>query len=248
MKTKIKADFQICISVPLKTWKLPRGMLSFVKSYTQIFMTRYLFLEISENRNTAYLILVLIMQCKWTHRKNGTQNPMRTQDPGRTHNPVRIRTLWRLWIHWWPRKDPGAYKLAKVSWFPHHVFNLVEFTVKGRFICHCWMQIYLKFFMVSSPLIKMGGRGGGLLFRASGGSVFSYGQWGHSFIWGKSQLGISLGGPQYQFLAQLTNAGPNCVKVNLTNCHREVCRIKFHQTVTSDVLTSLWQFDKMLFW
>ena len=247
MKTNIKADFQICISVPLKTWKLPRGMFSFVKSYTQIFMTRYLFLEISENRNTANLILVLIMQCKWTHRKNGTQNPMRTQDPGRTHNPVRIRTLWRLWIHWWPRKDPGAYKLAKVSWFPHNVFNLVEFTVKGRFICHCWMQIYLKFFMVSSPLIKMGGRGG----------VTFQGQWGVClFIWtvgalihmGKVTIRDFPGGPQYQFLAQLTNAGPKCVKVNLTNCHREVCRIKFHQTVTSDVLTSLWQFDKMLFW
>ena len=185
METNIKADFQICISVPLKTWKFPRGMFSFVKSYTQIFMTRYLFLEISENRNTANLILVLIMQCKWTHRKNGTQNPMRTQDPGRTHNPVRIRTLWRLWIHWWPRKDPGAYKLAKVSWFPHHVFNLVEFTVKGRFICHCWMQIYLKFFMVSSPLIKMGGRGGGgyfsgpvggLSFHMDSGGTHSYGE------------------------------------------------------------------------
>ena len=173
MKTNINADFQTCISVPLKTWKLPRGMFSFVKSYTQIFLTRYLLLEISENRNTAYLVLVLIMQCKSTHRKNGTQNPMRTQDPGRTHNPVRIRTLWGLWIHWWPREDPGAYKPAKVSWFPHHVFNLVEFTVKGRFICHCWMQIYLKFFMVSPPLMKMGGRG-----------VTFQGQWGVClFIW-----------------------------------------------------------------
>ena len=56
---------------------------------------------------------------------------------------------------------------------------------------------------------------------------------------GKSQLGISLGGLQYQFLAQLANSGPKSVKVNLTNYHREVCKIKFYQIVTSDVLTSL---------
>ena len=43
------------------------------------------------------------------------------------------------------------------------------------------------------------------------------------------------------------HAGPKSVKVNLTNCHRIVCRIKFYQIATSDVLTSLWQFDKMLF-
>ena len=56
---------------------------------------------------------------------------------------------------------------------------------------------------------------------------------------GESQLGISLGGLQYQFLAQLANAGPKSVKVNLTDCHREVCKVKFYQIVTSDVLTSL---------
>ena len=39
-------------------------MFSFIKSYTQIFMTPCLFLEISENKNTEYLILILIMQCK----------------------------------------------------------------------------------------------------------------------------------------------------------------------------------------
>ena len=84
-------------------------------------------------------------------------------------------------------------------------------------------------------------------FRASGWSAFSYEQWGDSFIWGESQLGISLWGLQYQFLAQLANAGPKSVQVNLTNCHREVCRIKFYQIVTSDVLRSLWQFDKCYF-
>ena len=64
--------------------------------------------------------------------------------------------------------------------------------------------------MVSSPSLKKRlesffrdnvGGGGGL-------SAFSYGQWGDSFIWGKSQLGISLGGLQYQFLGQLANVGP----------------------------------------
>ena len=84
--------------------------------------------------------------------------------------------------------------------------------------------------------------GGGSFSRISGGgrgSVFSYGQWEDSFIWGESQFWISLGGPQYQFLVQLANAGPKSVKVNLANCHREVCRIKFYQIVTFDVLTSL---------
>ena len=33
-------------------------MFSFIKSYTQMFMTRYLFLEISENKKTEYLILI----------------------------------------------------------------------------------------------------------------------------------------------------------------------------------------------
>ena len=96
-----------------------------------------------------------------------TQDPVRTQDLRRTQNPKWIRNLWglralgglrTLWeprilwgprILWefqillWPRKHPRTYKLAKVSWFPHHVLNLVEFRIKGRFIYHCWMQINL---------------------------------------------------------------------------------------------------------
>ena len=64
---------------------------------------------------------------------------------------------------------------------------------------------------------------------------------------GDSELSISLGGLLYQFLTQLANAGSKSVKLNLTNCYREVCKIKFYHIVTSDVLTSLWQFDKMLF-
>ena len=92
--------------------------------------------------------------------------------------------------------------------------------------------------MISSPRWRWGGS----FFRASGESAFSCGKWG------ESKLQISERGLQYQFLAQLANAGPKSVKVNLTNCYREVCRIKFYQIATFDVLTSLWQFDKMLFW
>ena len=107
----------------------------------------------------------------------GTQEPMRTQDPMgtqdhmRTQNLIRTKTLWgprtlrglrTLWIprilwrpravwgliiFWWPTNNPETYKLAEVSWFPYHVFNLVEFTIKGRFIYHCWMQINLTFFV-----------------------------------------------------------------------------------------------------
>ena len=96
--------------------------------------------------------------------------------------------------------------------------------------------------------MKMGRGGEGVIF---------LGQWGVCFfIWtmgillhkgGDSQLGISLGGLQYQFLAQLAKAGPKSVKASLTNRHREACKIKFYQTVTSDVLPSLRQFDKILF-
>ena len=99
--------------------------------------------------------------------------------------------------------------------------------------------------MVSSPPMKMcvcvcEGGGGGVFFRASEGLPF---------LWtvGEVQLGIFLGRLQYQFLTQLTNAGPKSVKLNLTNCYKEVCRIKFYQIATSDVLISLLQFDKMLF-
>ena len=83
------------------------------------------------------------------------QDPTRTQDPIGTQNPIRIqdprptqafwgpRTLRGFRIFWWPRKDPETYKLTKVSWFPHRVFNLVEFTIKSRFVYYCWMQACL---------------------------------------------------------------------------------------------------------
>ena len=117
-------------------------------------------------------------------------------------------------------------------------------------------------FLVSSPPMKIGGggmgggwggAGRGSFFSASGGLPFHMDiGGGYFFIWRyasyETKLGISLGGLQYQFLAQLANGRPKSVKVNLTNCHREVCTIKFYQIVTYDVLTSPWQFDKMLFW
>ena len=74
-------------------------------------------------------------------------------------------------------------------------------------------------------------------FRASGGSASSYGQWADSFRWGESQLGILLGGIQYQFLAQLASTGSKSVEVNLTNCDIKICRSKFYQILTSDILT-----------
>ena len=86
--------------------------------------------------------------------------------------------------------------------------------------------------MVSSPPMKMGE---GFIFQDQWGSAFSCGLWaggegGGYFIWGESQLGISLGGPQYQFLAQLANAEPKSSEFNklsqrslqnqiLPNCH-----------------------------
>ena len=73
--------------------------------------------------------------------------------------------------------------------------------------------------------------GGGSFFRVSGGLPF------HMDIGGL----LYMGGVTWV-------AWPKSVKVNLTNCHRELCRIKFYQIVTSDVFTSLWQSDKMLFW
>ena len=82
--------------------------------------------------------------------------------------------------------------------------------------------------MVSSPPMKMGGS----FFKTSGGLPFHIDsvEGGGYFIWGESQLGISLGGLQYQFLAQLANAGPKSSEFNklsqrslqnqiLPNCH-----------------------------
>ena len=82
------------------------------------------------------------------------------------------------------------------------------------------MHIYI---ILSSPHMKMGGGfifqsqwggGGGLLFHMDNGGISLYG-------------GVTMrdfrGGLHYQFLAELANAGPKSVKVNLTNCRKEVC-------------------------
>ena len=87
------------------------------------------------------------------------------------------------------------------------------------------------------------------------GFIFQGHWWVCFFIWTIGGLlymgGVTIrdfpGGLQYQFFSQLANAEPKSVKVNLTNCHRKICKIKFYQIVTSDVLISLWQFDKRLF-
>ena len=77
-----------------------------------------------------------------------TQDPIRTQDTSRTQESTRTRNPMRT-------QDPGNYKLAKVSWFPHHLFNLVEFTIKDRFIYHCWMQINLKNFCKTKNMLEI---------------------------------------------------------------------------------------------
>ena len=87
-----------------------------------------------------------------------------------------------------------------------------------------------------------------------GVGVIFQGHWRfYLFIWTMGGLlhmgGVTIrdfpGGLKYQNLAQLTNAGPKSVNLNLTNCHRGVCSINFYQIVTSDVLTSLSEFDKI---
>ena len=84
----------------------------------------------------------------WGHRTLGGSRMLRgPRFLGGSRTLGGHRTLRGYRILWWPRKDAGTYKLAKVSWFPHHVFNLVEFKIKGRFICHCLMQINLTFFV-----------------------------------------------------------------------------------------------------
>ena len=131
---------------------------------------------------------------------------------------------------------------------------LGTFNLAGCILSQCFYFInirhcFLCFFVMINTcclLIRRGMRGkGGCHFSGSAGVCLFLWLVGDSFIWGESQLGISLGRFRYQFLTQLANAGPKSVKVNSTNSHREVCRIKFYQIATSDVLT--YQFDKMLF-
>ena len=62
--------------------------------------------------------------------------------------------------------------------------------------------------------MKIGGEGGGGGVHSSGpvgggGCAFSYEQWGDSFIWGESQLGISRGEPIANFLPNWQAQGPS---------------------------------------
>ena len=66
-----------------------------------------------------------------------------------------LRTLWGLRILWWPRKDLGTYKLAKFCWFPHHVFNLVELTIKDQFIYSLLNTNKLKTFCKTKNVLEI---------------------------------------------------------------------------------------------
>ena len=88
---------------------------------------------------------------------------------------------------------------------------------------------------ILSP-VKMGR--GMSLFRASGGLPVPIDSGGLLHMGGVTIRDFPRGTP-VPISYQLANAGPKFVKVSLTNCHREVCRIKFYRIATSDVLKSL---------
>ena len=88
---------------------------------------------------------------------------------------------------------------------------------------------------ILSPM-KMGP--GDVTFQGQWGSACSYRQWGNPSYGGATIRDFPSGTP-VPISYQLANAGPKFVKKSLTNCHREVCRIKFYQIATSDVLKSL---------
>ena len=83
--------------------------------------------------------------------------------------------------------------------------------------------------------IHFSGPVGGLPFHIDNGATPSYGGVTNRDFPGRTPASISC-------------PIAKSVKVNLTNCHKEVCRTKFYQIVTSEILASLWLFDKMLFW
>ena len=104
---------------------------------------------------------------------------------------------------------------------------------------YIYIYIYIYIHGILSPH-EDGGGGCGFIFQD---------QWGaFLFIWtlgGLLHMGHMEGVTIRDFPGgnSSTNFWPNwqmqSIKVNLTNCHREVYRIKFYQIVTSDVLTSL---------
>ena len=78
---------------------------------------------------------------------------------------------------------------AQSALFPcYSIFVLFWNESKRAFPTDTSKPTFNRYGMVSSPPMKMGD----LFLRASGWSAFSYAQWGDSFIWGESQLGISL--------------------------------------------------------
>ena len=81
----------------------------------------------------------------------------------------------------------------------------------------------------------------GVFFRASGWYAFSYGQQGTPLYgtYGGVTIRDFPGGTPVPISCPIGKWRTKSIKVNLTNCHREVCRIKFYQIVTSHVLTSL---------
>ena len=81
------------------------------------------------------------------------------------------------------------------------------------------MHIYI---ILSSPHMKMGG---GFIFQSQwgGGGLLFHMDNGGSSLYGGVTMRDFRGGLHYQFLAELANTGPKSVKVNQTNCRKEVC-------------------------
>ena len=104
------------------------------------------------------------------------------------------------------------------------VFALPWFSFIGKLSSCCCLSFHWLFikFTMGCPISSLGydycgtlspNEDGESFFRASGGSAFSYGKWGgDSFVWEESQLGVSLGRLQYQFLAQLAKQDPSLQK------------------------------------
>ena len=88
---------------------------------------------------------------------------------------------------------------------------------------------------------------GGGYFLGPVGSLSFHMDSGRLLHMGGVTIMVFPGGTPVSISCPIGKCRTKSIKVNLTNCHREVCRIKFYQIVTSDVLTSLWHFDKMLF-
>ena len=100
--------------------------------------------------------------------------------------------------------------------------------------------------MVSAPPMMMGGdHSSGPVWRGVCFFIWTVGRLLHM---GWVTIRDFPGGTPVPISCPIGKWRTKSIKVNLTNCHREVCRIKFYQIVTSHVLTSLWKFDKMLFW